>query len=200
MMRTNLKSPIVATYTAKDLLSKVKTVQVTHVGGTLLTDGPIGIIREGDGDDKEGLWTITIPVSTFEGLHLISGDTSVVRVTATDYANNESTATFSLLVDTENPTVEITIPSDKSVVNKEITIKGTASDKQLLAKVDVFIEDQGTGTFPVVPNYTFTGGSAYNWDFNFNTETWHATGAAYVGPVKIRAVATDEAGDRKSVV
>ncbi len=186
--RTNLLSALTAEYTASDPTSGVANVLITAIGGNAINAGDQTSLNNGD-----GTWTVSVPSGTLGPLGLVSGQSYVVVTTVYDTAGNIATQTFSIIVDTTDPSVAITAPVNGAEINKEVAITGTASDAQMLERVDLFIEDAGTGMFPAVPVQSFTGGSAYNWSYTFDTEAWN--GAGYNGPVDIRVVATDEAGN-----
>ncbi|HPA11312.1 MAG TPA: Ig-like domain repeat protein, partial [Treponemataceae bacterium] len=195
--RTNLETAITVEYEAADEgPSDVASVQVTRIGSHTITAGQLAAVYDSDDD----LWKLSIPPETFAGFspEPATGMSYVVTTRVADAAGNTSTATFSLIVDKAPPSVGITAPVNNAVINKLTEIRGTANDPQLLERVDLYMETgPGTGEFPAVPTESFTGGDAYNWSYLFNTEEWN--GAEYTGPVQVRAVATDEAGNTGTV-
>ena len=139
--RTNLASPVVSTYTVTDNGdSGTASVLVTSIGGAAIDAG-----AQTSTNTAGDAWEISLPSATLGSLGLVSGSSYVVTTTATDVAGNTSTATFSIIVDTTAPSVAISSPSDGATINKLTEIRGTASDAQMLATVDLYIEDPATG-------------------------------------------------------
>ena len=190
---TNLESPIVSTFSVTDEgASGVASVLVTSIGSNSIA------VDDQTSSLSGGIWTISVPPTTLDALTL--GATEVVTVTATDGAGNSSISTFQISIDTEDPDVlTISSPGDGATINKVTEIRGTASDAVMLDTVDLYIEEgPGTGTFPATSTAHFTGGGAYNWSYPlFDTEVW--AGAAYTGPVRVRVIATDEAGNTRTL-
>ena len=146
-------------------------------------------------------WTINL-----NGASLGSG-THQLAIRATDKAGKIAEVQRTVTVDSENPSVTFDSPRNNQIVNKIITIKGTASDNNGLQSVKIVkvvgsIESDLTGVSassgqdPSDPETSmnkalFKGTKAYNWQFDLDTNRTEYPN----GPLTLKAIATDAAGN-----
>lgn len=146
-------------------------------------------------------WTINL-----NGASLGSG-THQLTIRVTDKAGKIAEVQRTVTVDSENPSVTFDSPRNNQIVNKIITIKGTASDNNGLQSVKIVkvvgsIESDLTGVSassgqdPSDPETSmdkalFKGTKAYNWQFDLDTNRTEYPN----GPLTLKAIATDAAGN-----
>ena len=146
-------------------------------------------------------WTISLT-----GASLGSG-THQLTIRVTDKAGKIAEVQRTVTVDSENPSVTFDSPWNNQIVNKIITIKGTASDNNGLQSVKIVkvvgsIESDLTGVSassgqdPSDPETSmdkalFKGTKAYNWQFDLDTNRTEYPN----GPLTLKAIATDAAGN-----
>ncbi len=190
--------------------SGISSVAVSKIGNTELTgDALASLSATGNAvsyNDETGAWSasITIPANVQNGTQYQQNGSSV-QVKVTDGAGNYVTENiFQFKVDTSVPAVEFSSPADVAsgstgevTVNKNITLKGSASDDNTLSLVTVSYTTAGFNAASedwTVVEYEDVAG--YNWSLPINTENFdNANG---IGTLYIKAVAVDEAGNRSS--
>ena len=179
-------SPVVVTGKATDAngVAKVEILKGSDVKGTTTTIST-----------PDHSWTINLNRTSLDS----GANQLTIRVT--DKAGKIAEVQRMVTVDSENPSVTFDSPRNNQIVNKEITIKGTASDNNGLQSVKI-VKSDGTelvgvsassgavsGDSETAANKAlFKGVKAYNWQFNL--DTMHSN-----GELKLKAIATDAAGN-----
>jgi len=185
-----------ADYTpASGFKSGIKSVALTKVGSASVTASSADGTLASSG--SSGVYALTIPAA--------KQSTGTVTVRVTDNAGNYADfSLFEMQLDATKPKVSVTSPStDATVVNKTITVSGTASDNTGLATTTInstvteyitlsFSTDgstYGTGTAIAV-------GSDGTWSYSLDTTAYNATSTAKT--LYVKAVASDTAGNSTS--
>ncbi|QTQ13582.1 hypothetical protein HRQ91_03415 [Treponema parvum] len=160
-----------------------------------------------DSDGKRA-WTLTIDAADGSGnanaWFSSLGSESGVYALVTDSAGNkiDNIKIASLSVDTTAPTVSFTVPAENARVNKTISVSGTSYDNKELSSVALSYTTS-TAVSPPESDWhllqTFSATDGYNWSYNFNT-TDPAHGIADNSVVRLRALATDSAGNTKQEI
>lgn len=128
--------------------------------------------------------TITISAEKFGKYE---GNTGKVYLQVEDNCGNTAQTSFTFEKDTTSPTVKITSHSDGDTVNGKITLSGTTTETQGLAKVDIFVNGSDTAS------KIFEGNDGFNWSCEIDTtKIYNETGTKDL-PIKV--VATDNAGN-----
>jgi hypothetical protein len=140
-------------------------------------------------------WSFTLPAASIPGFE---GQMDV-NVEFTDIAGNRTIQSFPILVDRTDPaTPVISSHSENDIVNKTITVSGSASDTQGLDSVIVEIYNDTTTLWePLVVTGT------YSWSTTINTETYdtgdYDTNGGTAGTqISLRVTANDAAGNSGS--
>ena len=132
----------------------------------------------------------------------ISGDITYYFRAVDNAGNTSDSVQVRIQKDSTPPTVEFSSPTNNAIVNKKITIKGSASDNKELKSVKI-VKGDGTELVGVSASSgadgskaEFTGTKAYNWQFDLDTNR-----AEYPnGPLTLKAIATDAAGNTKDEI
>jgi len=140
------------------------------------------------------------PTTTYTGSIPITQDT-VLRFYSTDSSgNDEAVQTVSYYIDSVDPTVAITAPSDGSTVKPLDAISGTADDNKVngVASVSVRVKN-ANDRYLRNDSGTWTFGVAENWIDATGTTSWELTPPNYVwtdnAQYEVTARATDQAGN-----
>ena len=183
-------SPVVVTGKATDAngVAKVEILKGSDVKGTTTTIST-----------PDHSWTINLNRTSLDS----GANQLTIRVT--DKAGKIAEVQRMVTVDSENPSVTFDSPRNNQIVNKEITIKGTASDNNGLQSVKIVKVVGSTeselvgvsassgavsGDSETAANKAlFKGVKAYNWQFNLDTMQYS------YGELKLKAIATDAAGN-----
>ena len=122
----------------------------------------------------------------------IKGETVYLQVE--DNCENKFETSFQFRRDSEPPKVKITSHSDGDLVNKTITLKGSTTESQGLATVDLYVN--GNLIKPVDKpdlEHTFIGNDGFNWSCEIDTKNYYNDTETKDLPIKV--VATDNAGN-----
>mgnify|MGYP002624449382 CR=1 FL=1 len=200
---TNATKAIVITGTVSDAASGIdlgtnsaKTISATR--GSVAYDA-----SQDDTSGKSATFTLTLSTEVLQS-NLTNG-VNTINITFKDVAGNSHTATVATIKkDAQAPEVSITAPTLTSV-NKTITIKGSASDNEELAFVDIAISTDGDENY-----ITFENGNGIDatskhltlsnndWSFELDTTTYAST--AEEKNITIKVTAQDKAGNTKEAV
>lgn len=115
------------------------------------------------------------------------GNTGKVYLQVEDNCGNTAQTSFTFEKDTTFPTVAITSHSDGDTVNGKITLSGTTTESQGLAKVEIFVN--GSDTVSKI----FEGNDGFNWSCEIDTKNYYNDTGTKDLPIKV--VATDNAGN-----
>ena len=136
----------------------------------------------------------------------INGDTTYYFRAVDNAGNASDSVRVSIQKDSTGPTITFDSPQNSQIVNKTITIKGTASDTNGLQSVKI-VKSDGTelvgvsassgavsGDSETAANKAlFKGVKAYNWQFDLDTVSYSDTSG--MGTITLKAIATDTAGN-----
>lgn len=129
--------------------------------------------------------TITISAENFGKYE---GNTGTVYLQVEDNCGNTAQTSFTFEKDTTSPTVKITSHSDDDdTVNGKITLSGTTTESQGLAKVEIFVNGSDTAS------KIFEGNDGFNWSYEIDTTEIYNDAETKDLPIKV--VATDNAGN-----
>jgi len=128
---------------------------------------------------------LTIPASDISAY---DGTSGFVYIQVEDNVGNKTESSFKFEKDSDDPTVEITSHESNTEVNKTITLKGSTTESQGLAKVEIFVNGSDTAS------KIFEGNDGFNWSWDINTEDYD--NEAGTGTLLIKVVATDNAGNK----
>jgi hypothetical protein len=149
-----------------------------------------------------GHWTAAVPAAKM-GL-LSSSAQNGIYMRVKDASGRSTYLSLPILVDKTPPTVSFSSPADSATVNKSIAISGVGGDDQGLASVVVDIQKSDSSWESL---RTFSNTAGFNWSIaGFDTEAYGV--AAYDSDnnsangiqLKLRATATDEAGNQNETV
>ncbi len=137
----------------------------------------------------EYTWQVTIPAGSVTD--------GTLKFTAVDNVAGESAVKSVVInVDTTNPTVSFTRPSNTATVNKKIKVQGSSGDDKGVKSVVVKKSD-GTDLVGVTGSSganaskaEFTNNNAYNWSFDLNTQLYPDD-----ADIELKAIVTDLAGN-----
>ena len=101
---------------------------------------------------------------------------------------NTAQTSFTFEKDTTSPKVKITSHSAGDTVNGKITLSGTTSESQGLAKVEIFVDGSDTAS------KIFEGNDGFNWSYEIDTTKIY--NGTETKDLSIKVVATDNAGNK----
>lgn len=210
---TNCSQDIEASGKFSDDASGVKEIAVT-INGSNISENEKPVIESGKArtkfgeiilDQENGTWSLLIDADheskwcTKETL----GTNPDITVKITDNAGNYKEQKLSdIVIDMDEPELEIARPAAESKVNKKIKISGTSYDANKLDKVTVKyqkgdIEEDDSSWADVTEIKTFEGNAAFNWNVEFDT---YPTAGSIVSndgdPITIWVEALDKAGNK----
>ena len=117
----------------------------------------------------------------------IKGETVYLQVE--DNCGNTFETSFQFRRDRDPPTVAITSHNSAGdTVNGKITLSGTTTESQGLAKVEIFVNGSNTAS------KIFEGNDGFNWSYEIDTKNYYNDTATKGLPIKV--VATDNAGNK----
>lgn len=128
--------------------------------------------------------TITILAEKFGEYE---GNTGKVYLQVEDNCGNTAQTSFTFEKDTTSPKVKITSHSAGDTVNGKITLSGTTTESQGLAKVEIFVNGSDTAS------KIFEGNDGFNWSCEIDTKNYYNDTGTKGLPIKL--VATDNAGN-----
>ena len=140
--------------------------------------------------ETNGTYTISLNVGDLKDENIPS--TGTITVEVIDNVGKTGYATVQYEKDIVLPTVAITSHSagdTVNTVNKTITLKGSTTESQGLAKVEIFAVDTSDTLLE-----TFEGNAGFNWSCEIDTEDYDDE--AGTGTLLIKVVATDNAGNK----
>ena len=129
--------------------------------------------------------TITILAEKFGEYE---GNTGKVYLQVEDNCGNTAQTSFTFEKDTTSPKVKITSHSAGDTVNGKITLSGTTSESQGLAKVEIFVDGSDTAS------KIFEGNDGFNWSYEIDTTKIY--NGTETKDLSIKVVATDNAGNK----
>ena len=160
-------------------------VQVSDIGsGVKSVSAKLGSKQISTESINGGIAQLSFAAADIKNFESTSGS---VVIEVEDYVGNKSSTSFSFEKDSEAPTVEITSHEPSTEVNKIIILAGTTKETQGLKLVELFVGDDSTAS------ESFEGNAGFNWSYKLNTETYYS--GTETKPLKIRVVATDNAGN-----
>ena len=127
---------------------------------------------------------ITIPAKKFGKYERNTGK---VYLQVEDNCGNTAQTSFTFEKDTTSPTVKITSHSAGDTVNGKITLSGTTTESQGLAKVEIFVNGSDTAS------KIFEGNDGFNWSYEIDTTEIYNDAETKDLPIKV--IATDNAGN-----
>lgn len=121
--------------------------------------------------NSNGYYELTIDANT---INSIAADQAKVYLQAKDKTGKTQVTSFVFKKDTKDPEVSITSPSTDDILNKSVTVRGTAGDDQELEYVKLYYSTEKD-----IPSYnetsdwtlleTFNGVDGYNWSKTIDT-------------------------------
>jgi len=127
----------------------------------------------------------------------INGDTTYYFRAVDNAGNPSDSVRVTIQKDNAPPTITFDSPQNTQIVNKKITIKGSASDNKELKSVKIVKGDNSNlvgvsaSSGADSSKAEFSGINAYNWQFDLDTNRPEYPN----GPLTLKAIATDAAGN-----
>ncbi|MCR4941120.1 MAG: hypothetical protein K5930_13625 [Treponemataceae bacterium] len=152
--------------------------------------------------NDNGVYTLSIAAAKIAA---IEGTQAVAYIQTKDYTDKTQTISFSFKKDTVDPESSISMPYANTVLNKTVTVKGTASDDQELASVKLYYstaqarpasgtkgEDASTA-WKLLETYEAAAG--YNWSKEIDTtaDAYNVTSSDGKKHLHFMSEATDKA-------
>ncbi len=207
---TNCSQDIEASGTFSDDASGVEKIDVIIKNGetkvcTITSGKPLTEYGKLDLDTVNGTWSLLIDADHESKwcTKATLGTNPDIYVTIIDKAGNYKEQKLSdIVIDMDEPDLEIARPAAESKVNKKIKISGTSYDANKLDKVTVKwqkgdIEEDDSSWADVTAIETFEGNAAFNWNVEFDT---YPTAGSIVSndgdPITIWVEALDKAGNK----
>ena len=190
LVKLNGQSNLEVSVDATDIGSGITTAKL-KIGSTDFSS-PEATGALNTGNSNNGNWNFIVPAANILAL----SDRNDINIEFTDGTGHSAIKSFQIYVDKTPPSIpEIMVYSDNDLVNKTISISGTASDTQGLASVDLEIYNSDTTSWDSLSG-SISG--TYSWSIPaLNTETYDSStydiNAAAGNQIKLRIISTDEA-------
>ncbi|MCQ2597066.1 MAG: hypothetical protein MJ181_04390 [Treponema sp.] len=196
---------------AKDIGSGIQMLSMKFNEGGIVIDNSgansNGYVELSESPDDEGYydWTATFICSEDGSVKSWFKDSTVTGTVMDRAGNASSTLISTMLVDTVDPESRIVSVSpileseSKKLINKTLKIEGIASDANGLEStvLTYSVYDESSSAWgDYVTAEEYTGASAFDWKFEFDTETITAA-ANETALIKFRVVTTDKAGNTR---